>query len=277
MALYGIEVRYRPPRTPHWGGHIERLIGTMMGAVRLLPGATGANVAERGDDPEATAAVTLDELETWLAHQIAGIYHHTVHRSIGKTPIAAWNEAVQALPHPLRHPQDHERFYLDFLPFKRRTIQRDGVSLFNITYSDGVLATFKPRPREKFLVRYDPQDLSTVYLRDHDGHYWAIPYSDRRLPPVTLAEVKAASRRLSTRAEKSITQRELFASIEQQRTLIEQAVVQTKRLRREQERTIRALSGRTQAREVGRSAEAPVDGEEEGGPVLPYPVEEWPA
>ncbi|MFC7738566.1 hypothetical protein ACFQX4_22800 [Roseomonas sp. GCM10028921] len=31
-AQYGIELRYRPPATPHWGGHIERLIGTMMGA-----------------------------------------------------------------------------------------------------------------------------------------------------------------------------------------------------------------------------------------------------
>jgi putative transposase len=42
-AQYGIEVQYRPPGTPHWGGHIERLIGTMMGALRILPGATGSN------------------------------------------------------------------------------------------------------------------------------------------------------------------------------------------------------------------------------------------
>ena len=33
---YGIAVDYRPVRTPHYGGHIERLIGTMMGKVHLL-------------------------------------------------------------------------------------------------------------------------------------------------------------------------------------------------------------------------------------------------
>jgi putative transposase len=56
MAKYGIEVQYRPPAMPHYGGHIERLIGTMTGAVRLPPSATGPGVGERANDPEATAA-----------------------------------------------------------------------------------------------------------------------------------------------------------------------------------------------------------------------------
>ena len=33
---YGIAIDYRPVRTPQYGGHIERLIGTMMGKVHLL-------------------------------------------------------------------------------------------------------------------------------------------------------------------------------------------------------------------------------------------------
>jgi putative transposase len=180
-AQYGIEVRYRPPATPHWGGHIERLIGTMMGALRILPGATGRSVAERDRDPAAAAAMTLYELETWLLHQIVGVYHHSVHRSLGKSPISAWNDAVAGLPAPHRHPSDLDRFLLDFLPFRERTIQRNGISLFNITYSDGVLSTFPARQRQKFIVRYDPRDMSRVYLRDEEGQYWPIPYSDRRL------------------------------------------------------------------------------------------------
>jgi len=35
---YGIAIDYRPVRTPHYGGHIERLIGTMMEKVHLLGG-----------------------------------------------------------------------------------------------------------------------------------------------------------------------------------------------------------------------------------------------
>jgi putative transposase len=45
---YGIDLEYRPKGLPHFGGHIERLIGTMMGAIHLIPGTTFSNVAERG-------------------------------------------------------------------------------------------------------------------------------------------------------------------------------------------------------------------------------------
>ena len=34
---WGIELTFRPPGSPHFGGHIERLIGTMMGAVQWPP------------------------------------------------------------------------------------------------------------------------------------------------------------------------------------------------------------------------------------------------
>ncbi len=71
-------------RTPHYGGHIERLIGTVMGKVHLLPGTTFSNVQEKGDlKPDATAAMTLDEVERWLGHAIAGVYHRELHRSYG--------------------------------------------------------------------------------------------------------------------------------------------------------------------------------------------------
>lgn len=80
---YGIAIDYRPVATPHYGGHIERLIGTMMGKVRLLPGTTFSNTRIKGDsDPDKTAAMTLDELLRWLVHAIAGEYHNTIHRAI---------------------------------------------------------------------------------------------------------------------------------------------------------------------------------------------------
>ena len=73
----------------------RRLIGTMMGKVHLLPGTTFSNIAERGDiDPEKTAAMTIDELETWLVHAITGVYHSTVHRALGVTPNVAWQRGL---------------------------------------------------------------------------------------------------------------------------------------------------------------------------------------
>jgi len=274
-AQYGVDLRYRPPATPHWGGHIERLIGTVMGALRLLPGATGRSVAERGPDPEVTAAMTLDELEKWLVHQIVGIYHHTQHRGLGMPPITAWANAVHRSSAPPRLPQDLERFYLDFLPFRRRTIQREGLALFNLRYSDGVLSTFLRKPRQLVIVRYDPRDMSQVYLRDEDGSYWPIPLSDRRLPAVTLAEVKAASRRLTEAGERYPSQRRIFEAIEDQRAIVTQARSQTRLARREQERSMRALRSEPYRRAAGEPrVPGPAD-DPDSGPILPFPVEEW--
>ena len=51
---HGIRLEYRPPATPRFGGHIERLMGTLMGRVHALPGSTSSSVAARGGyDPKA--------------------------------------------------------------------------------------------------------------------------------------------------------------------------------------------------------------------------------
>ena len=48
---YGIGLDHGPPGQPHFGGHIERLIGTMMGAVHLLPGTTFSDVKQKASYP----------------------------------------------------------------------------------------------------------------------------------------------------------------------------------------------------------------------------------
>jgi putative transposase len=57
---HGIRLTWRPPGAPHYGGHIERLIGTQMGAVHVLPGSTGSSVSDRqGRDATSRATFTL--------------------------------------------------------------------------------------------------------------------------------------------------------------------------------------------------------------------------
>lgn len=125
---HNIVVFYRPPRTPRFGGHIERLIGTMMRAVHLLPGTHFANVLERGDyNSEARAVMTMRELEAWLALEIIA-YHSDLHRPPG----AAWNEAISACP--ARQVRDPLAFLIDFLPFEARVLTRTGIHLNNICY-----------------------------------------------------------------------------------------------------------------------------------------------
>ena len=54
---YGIKLILRPVATPPYGGHIERLIGTIMGRVHLLPDTTGSNLQDKGAYPAESESV----------------------------------------------------------------------------------------------------------------------------------------------------------------------------------------------------------------------------
>lgn len=73
---YGIEIEWRPVARPHFGGHIERLLGTILDEVHGLTGTTFANTQQRKDyASESKAALTLTEFETWLTLFICDVYH----------------------------------------------------------------------------------------------------------------------------------------------------------------------------------------------------------
>jgi putative transposase len=127
---YGIKLQFRPPATPRFGGHIERLIGTMMGTVHLLPGTTFSNVKVRGDyDAEGRATFTLRELEKWMAIEIAGKYHQRIHASLLHPPLAVWRELQGEVDFDL--PPDLMAFWTSFLPGDRRRLLKDGIHLEN--------------------------------------------------------------------------------------------------------------------------------------------------
>jgi putative transposase len=98
---HGMGLIHRPVARPAYGGHIERLIGTMMGAVHLLPGTTFSSVAAKGDYPsEERATLTLAEFERWLILEIAGTYHQRVHTALQRTPLDAWRVGLSRRPSP---------------------------------------------------------------------------------------------------------------------------------------------------------------------------------
>jgi putative transposase len=161
---YGIRIEFRPPGRAHFGGHIERLIGTLMQRVHTLPGTTYSNPVERGDyRSEKAACLTLQELEYWLALEICVHYHGAIHRTLGTSPLVAWERAVQR---GIRQwlPQDPRRFYIGFLPVEDRTLQRTGVQLENIRYWSDALPAIA-RFKDTVSVRYDPRNMSRIHVR----------------------------------------------------------------------------------------------------------------
>ena len=264
---YSIVIEHRPRRQPHLGGHIERLIGTMMGAVHLLPGTTFSNAGEKGSyDSEDRAALTLPELERWLAIQIAGVYHLTVHSALGKAPLEAWREGVAERKQPLRYPLSAEQFFLDFLPAEPRLVQRDGIHFHQIRYWDNVLSPWAGRLKKPLLVKYDPRNLSRVYVRDLDGKHWPVPYADLRRPPIALWELTEARKRLRERRSHDLSEQVLFANILEQRRITKEAA-RSSQQRRRNERIPQAASIQSEDRDTKKRSEP--------GELKPYPVEIW--
>lgn len=230
---YGIRVVHRPPMTPHYGGHVERLIGTLMGEVHLLPGTTFNSVSERGDyDSAKHSAMTLTELERWLIFQVAGVYHLRLHAALGCAPLIAWQQRIANVPHGPKEPSDPRRFYIDFLPFEERTVGRGGLRLFNVIYWHGALGRYV-NDGKKHIVKYDPRDVSRVYLLETDDCYLEVPYRDLSHEPVSLNEVIMGSRILRANGQSTENQPKLFGAIQRQRELVENAKSTTLKARRQ--------------------------------------------
>lgn len=262
---HNIALTYRPPGTPRFGGHIERLIGTMMGAVHLLPGTHFSNVVEKGEyDSEARAVMTLRELEIWLSLEIIG-YHAGLHRGIGRPPVAAWLEGVGA--HPVRQSRDPVAFLIDFLPFDTRVLRRTGIDIHTIRYWSDGFAPWIGRCNDKVVVKYDPRDLSRIFVRLGDAWLMA-PTRNPGRPAITLWEQKAASRALRARGRREIDEATIFETIAAQRALVDQATRDTMHSRRS-----RARRAHLQKPQSTRSPTVPAD-----EPVISlphFPTEVW--
>jgi putative transposase len=271
---HGISLQYRPIGAPHYGGHIERLIGTMMGAVHLLPGSTFSSIKDRGDyDSVGKSAMTLDELEHWLALEITR-YHAERHRSLGIPPVAAWNEAYGRREVPLRRPYDPEGFRIDFLPSTERMVRRDGIHLFGLRYWDDVLSLWAGRQDRQLRVSYDPRDLSTVFVRSPEGQRYPVRFADLRHPSITLAEHRRAQAILRERGRALEDEDLIFAVIEEQRALVDAASTRTREARRISERRDRALDG-VGAYEAEEAEQEPKDSENVLRDHPGFEVEEW--
>jgi putative transposase len=231
---HGIKQSYRPLGAPHFGGIIERLIGTMMKMVHDLPGTTFSNPAERGDyDSQASAVLTLAELNKWLALAVM-VYHGEVHGTLKQTPAGRWEQGVAEAGRPVTVANE-TAFLVDFLPVERRVLTRTGFTLDHVQYfCDGLKPWIARRgDLEKFVLRRDPRDISRIWALDPDGTtYLPVPYRTLSRPPISMWEQKAAVARLRELGRDQVDESALFAMVEQMRQVAEDAAGKTRSSRK---------------------------------------------
>lgn len=280
---HGITLRYRPPGRPHYGGIVERVIGTLMEMVHELPGTTFSNPAQRGSyDSEARAVLTVAELEKWLAVAVAS-YHGQVHGTTGQTPQARWAAGIEQ--GALRTVANETAFLVDFLPVIRRTLTRTGFVIDHVRYFSDALKPWIARREglDRFVIRRDPRDISRIWVLDLDGgSYLPVPYRTLSHPAVSVWEHRAAVQRLREQGRAQVDEDALFRMVEQMRTITDTAASATRKARRDVER--RGRTGGAVAAAPAASPppdDIPADGTSSGraadaGPARPFEViEQW--
>lgn len=247
---HGIDLAWRPVATPHWGGHIERLLGTLLKEIHTLPGATFSNPKERGEyDSDKEAAMTLSELERWLTTYVVEVYHQRFHSTLKMSPIKKYEEGIfgtkdrpgTGLPSRVL---EEDRLRLDFMPYVERTIQTYGVVVDEIHYYHDVLRRFinsaspdNARHKRQFIFKRDPRDISQIYFFDPElKQYFAIPYRDTSHPPISIWELKEVRRQLEKEGRENVDENLIFDAYARMRQQEEKSIRETKRVRRARQR-----------------------------------------
>jgi putative transposase len=243
--LYGIDIVFRKLKRPNYGGHIERLMGTIATELKALPGATFADHKHRKEyDSSAMASLTLEDLEAWLANLFCGAYHHRVHNGLGMTPVEKYTAGLlgddtQPGIGAIRIAQDPDQIRIDFLPVFERTIQPYGVSIDGIDYYADVLRRWigasdpvKTTQKRKFIFRRDPRDISALFFYDPDARmHFKIPYRDATRPQMSVTDLRKVRASLADGGVNRASEDTVFAAYGKMRELEETSNVKTREAR----------------------------------------------
>jgi putative transposase len=114
-------------------------------------------------------------------------YHQRIHTGIQKdegieiSPCERYKSGIELVGAPTI-PNDWEQLRFDLLPFKKRTLQRNGIEMFHLVYYDPIIAKLRSMQKSKdasYLVKYDPRDIREVYLwADQLNQYCIIRLKD---------------------------------------------------------------------------------------------------
>ncbi|MEH1775380.1 Mu transposase C-terminal domain-containing protein [Nostoc sp.] len=225
-------LRDRPPE----GGIEERGFGTInTDFLSGFYGYLGSNIQER---PEQ-ACITLRELNLLIVRYIIDNYNQRIDaRSGDQTRFQRWEAGLPALPSLIEERQ------LDICLMKktRRSIYKGGyVSFENIMYRGDYLAAYAG---ESVLLRYDPRDISTVFVyRQDSGKEVLLSQAhaiDLETEQISLEEAKAASRKIRS-AGKQLSNKSILAEVQDRDTFLKQKKKTHKERKKEEQAQVHSV------------------------------------
>ncbi len=249
---YAVDLQWRPVKQPHYGAHIERLLGTLLKEIHALHGTTYSNINEKGDyDSEGEAKMTLSQFELWFTNLVVGAYHQRKHSTLNTSPIKQLEVGIigtKTQPGTGFQPKvlNEDRLRLDLMPFETRTVQADGITIDKITYYSPLLDRYvglripgKPNKRPTYICKRDPRNIKFIYFYDPETkEYYEIPYRDMSRPAMSIWEYRAVRRHIAQNGvdDQDVDEALIFKTYDEMRAIEEKAIRETKAARRARQR-----------------------------------------
>lgn len=178
-------IDYLGPGVSWKKGKIERFWGTVQTSfLDMFPGKVlriGKNTREY--DPEKDATVTLSELKLIVMKAIVDVHHRDFEPGTDELRIDLWRKGVAV--HPPRRVRQHQSLIELVGAYEERLAERRGIALFGLRYNSSDLSQYRSEfdKDPRVVIRYDPQDISTVWVIDEDkGLSFEVPCTAWTMP-----------------------------------------------------------------------------------------------
>jgi putative transposase len=229
-------------------------VGTLF--AQYVAGYTGSSVEHRGKDPDGDAAWSMAELQDLLDEWVVTTWNNRPHAGLSHplmpgrelTPnemYAALVETAGYVPVPLAASD-----YVELLPVTWRKINAYGVKIGNRTYDCRALTPCRRQhsgvnaKKGSWEVRFDPHDITRVWVRDHlGGGGWILaPWTHLRTAPAPFGEQawEHARKMLARRGEDPVTEGEIARAAAALLDRAEQGPAKGPEERRDRKATARA-------------------------------------
>lgn len=174
MAMtLGTDITYCRVRTPWLKPHVERFFSTL-NTLTLLKGRVTKTVANvMRIDPYKDAAITFSDLVKGLLMFCVDVHAHEPNWNKMATPFELFAESIARVP-PVAFPHDLQQLTLATGMSKELTLRQGGIQMLGLPYGcvDFKTIVNKHGHGLKLLCKWDPDDISKLYVRDPDTFAW---------------------------------------------------------------------------------------------------------
>lgn len=179
----GITIQYTPPYMPWYKSSVERTFSSYN--TQLLAGQPGTLLngfsSEYNYDPKRNSVVSLYALEEMIHLFIIDIYNQNSHPDYKAPRAEVCGKSMIEYPPAL--PTSNQELRVLLGAVDKRVITKKGVEFHGLFYNSPELARLRSKfevedlrrcnnkkPREKATIKYDPTDLSKIYVFDPEKH-----------------------------------------------------------------------------------------------------------